>query len=88
MIWITGYVGSGKSTIAKKYKNAFEFDNIEIMLKKEGHNLKSIFNKKYNELVKKYLSESKIDIIEGIQAYQYYKKKIKFTLLKRVFSNR
>jgi len=85
MIWITGYVGSGKSTIAKKHKNVFEFDNIEIMLKKEGYNLKVISDKDYNKLVKMYLDKSKINIIEGIQAYQYYKKGDKVYFVKPGF---
>ena len=55
-IWITGYIGSGKSTIAKQFDNVFEFDGIEILLRNKGYNLNSISSKNFKEMTQKELN--------------------------------
>jgi cytidylate kinase len=72
--WITGYVGSGKSTISKQFNNIFEFDLIEDILKEKGYELKSMSNREFRKIVKKELKEFNNIVIEGIQCCEYYKK--------------
>jgi nucleoside-triphosphatase THEP1 len=84
-IWITGYIGSGKSTLVKKISNVFEFDNIEIILKEKGYNLKNMSNKDFKNIVSKELNSIKNTIIEGIQAPDYYKKGDKVYFVKTNF---
>lgn len=74
MIWITGYVGSGKSTISKNFINCHEFDEIEDLMIKDGINLKRINSKSFKPLCKKYLQKTNVQIFNGIQATTYYKK--------------
>lgn len=85
MLWITGYVGSGKSTISKNIKNCHEFDEIEGLMTKDGINLKNINSKKFKEVCKEYLKTTKIKIFNGIQAPDYYRKGDKVYFVKTSF---
>ena len=82
MIWITGYVGSGKSTISKTIKNCHEFDEIEYLMTKDGINLKKINTKTFQSLCKNYLQKTNVQIFNGIQATTYYKKEDKVYFVK------
>lgn len=84
-IWITGYIGSGKSTISKQFDNVFEFDCIEIFLKEKGYNLKNITKRSFKSIVAKELAEMNNIIIEGIQCCDYYKKGDKIYFVKTSF---
>jgi deoxyadenosine/deoxycytidine kinase len=85
MIWITGYVGSGKSTISKNIENCYEFDEIEELMKKEEINLNNINNKTFKPLCKKFLKTTNIKILNGIQAVDYYQKGDKVYFVKTNF---
>lgn len=74
MIWITGYVGSGKSTISKKIKECYEFDEIETLMTKDGINLTNINSKDFKPICKEYLKNCNLKALNGIQAVDYYQK--------------
>lgn len=73
MIWITGYVGSGKSTISKNIKDAYEFDEIEDLMAKEI-DMSKVNSDNFKEECKKYLKNTNVKIFNGIQAVDYYQK--------------
>lgn len=85
MIFITGYVGSGKSTVSKKFKECIEFDDIENMMRTSGYNFKNLDKKEFKKLASKFLRENNIKIIEGVQATDYYKKGDKVYFVKTGF---
>lgn len=84
-VWITGYIGSGKSTIASKINGVFEFDFIEKRLKDKGHNLSALTNKEYKNLVKNELKTLDNLVLEGIQCCDYYTKGDKVFFVKTNF---
>lgn len=84
-IWITGYIGSGKSTIAAKLNNVMEFDYIEIFLKEKGYDLKKMSDNEFNTIIKKELNKMENCIIEGIQSCDYYTKGDKVYFVKTNF---
>lgn len=73
-VWITGYIGSGKSTLSAKLENVFEFDLIEKRLKDKGLNISDISKKEFKVLVKDELKLLDNVFIEGIQCCDYYTK--------------
>lgn len=73
-VWITGYIGSGKSTLTSKLKPVFEFDLIEIRLRDKGYNITELSRKKFNELVKSEVKLLDNIYIDGIQCCDYYSK--------------
>ena len=85
MIWITGYVGSGKSTISKNIKDCYEFDEIEDLMIKDGINLSNINQKSFKPICKEYLKTTKVKILNGIQAVNYYQKGDKVYFIKTNF---
>lgn len=85
MIWITGYVGSGKSTISKNINNCYEFDEIETLMKNDGIDFTNIDKKKFKSICKEYLKTTKIKVMNGIQATDYYQKGDKIYFVKTNF---
>lgn len=85
MIWITGYIGSGKSTICKNIKNCYEFDEIETLMKNDGIDFTNIDKKKFKSICKKYLKTTTIKAFNGIQATDYYQKGDKIYFVKTNF---
>lgn len=85
MIWITGYVGSGKSTISRSIKNCHEFDEIESLMIKDGINLNNVSSKNFKVKCKEYLKQTNVKIFNGIQATTYYKKGDKVYFVKTSF---
>ncbi len=85
MIWITGYVGSGKSTISKNLKNVHEFDEIESLITNTGIKLTNIDKKTFTRICKVYLNNTDIKIFNGVQACDYYKKGDKVYFVKTNF---
>ena len=73
MIWITGYVGSGKSTLSKYYNEVYEFDEIEDLMSKEI-NMSKVNSDNFKEECKKFLKKKDIKVFNGIQAVDYYQK--------------
>ncbi len=82
MIWITGYAGSGKSYLSKNIKECQEFDEIETIMTNEGYNLKGITKKEFKKYAKNFLNNTKIKALNGVQAYDYYKKGDKVFFIK------
>lgn len=85
MIWITGYVGSGKSTISKNIPNVYEFDEIEDIMAKDNVNMDLITSDNFKEECKKYLQTTSVKAFNGIQAVDYYQKKDKVYFIKTSF---
>jgi len=73
-IWIAGYIGSGKTSLAKTIGNVFSFDEIEMLLTKKGYQPKLLNNRQFKEVVAMEIRKLKEPIIEGIQCCDYYQK--------------
>jgi hypothetical protein len=85
MVWITGYVGSGKSTISKNFLNVFEFDEIEELMLQDHVDMSKVTKDNFKCECKKYLKNTKVKIFNGIQAVDYYQKNDKVFFVKTSF---
>lgn len=73
-VWITGYIGSGKSTLSSKLEQVFEFDFIEKRLKDKGFDVTNLSQKDFKLLVKNELKSLDNIYLDGIQCCDYYSK--------------
>lgn len=85
MIWITGYVGSGKSTLSKTIPNVYEFDEIEDLMAKDNVNMDLVTSENFKTECKKYLKNTSVKAFNGIQAVDYYQKFDKVYFVKTSF---